>query len=80
MRAQEAERIGRLIDRFDLPSSAPLDEARVLARLGSDKKRVAGRQRYVLPVDGGGVIIRDDVTDEAVREALATVNAARSAA
>ena len=75
---QEAEKIGRLIDQFELPSSAPLDQARVIARLESDKKRVAGRQRYVLPVDGGGVIIRDDVTDEAVRNALATVNAAGS--
>jgi shikimate kinase/3-dehydroquinate synthase len=75
---QEADRIGRLIDRFDLPMSAPLEEARVIARLRSDKKRVAGRQRYVLPVDGGGAIIRDDVTDDAVRNALATVNATRS--
>jgi shikimate kinase / 3-dehydroquinate synthase len=76
----EAEKIGRLIDQFDLPSSAPLDEARVTARLGSDKKRVAGQQRYVLPVDGGGVTIQDDVSDEAVRAALASVNAASSAA
>jgi shikimate kinase/3-dehydroquinate synthase len=75
---QEADRIGRLIDRFELPSSALLEEARVIARLRSDKKRVAGQQRYVLPVDGGGVIIRDDVTDDAVRNALATVNATRS--
>jgi 3-dehydroquinate synthase len=73
----EAEGIGRLIDRFDLPACAQLDEARVMTRLGSDKKRVAGRQRYVLPIDGGGVIIRDDVADEAVRKALATVNAAK---
>jgi len=71
----EADRIGRLIDRFDLPSSAALQEGRVMALLGSDKKRVAGRQRYVLPVDGGGVAIRDDVTADAVRKALATVNA-----
>ena len=71
----EAESIGSLIDRFDLPSSAALQEGQVMALLGSDKKRVAGRQRYVLPVDGGGVIIRDDVTDDAVRKALATVNA-----
>jgi shikimate kinase/3-dehydroquinate synthase len=74
----EAARVGRLIDRFGLPSSAALQEAQVVALLGSDKKRVAGRQRYVLPVDGGGVIIRDDVTDDAVRKALATVNAAGS--
>ena len=72
----EAEKIGRLIDQFDLPSSAALQESRVIARLGSDKKRVAGRQRFVLPIDGGGVIMRDDVADEAVREALATVNSA----
>ena len=71
---READSIGRLIDLFELPSSARFEEARVLDRLGSDKKRVSGRQRYVLPVDGGGVIMRDDVADDAVRNALATVN------
>ena len=73
----EAEGIGCLIDRFDLPVCAPLDDTRVMARLGSDKKRVAGRQRYVLPIDGGGVIIRDDVADDKVRKALVTVNATK---
>jgi shikimate kinase / 3-dehydroquinate synthase len=76
-RRHEAEKIGRLIDRFGLPATAALQNSRVLTRLGSDKKRVAGRQRYVLPTDGGGVILRDDVTDEAVRDALATVNSTR---
>jgi shikimate kinase / 3-dehydroquinate synthase len=75
---QEAENIGRLIDQFDLPASAALQESRVVALLSSDKKRMAGRQRFVLPVDGGGVVIRDDVADVAVRSALATVNTARS--
>ena len=75
----EVERISGLLDRFELPLSAPLDEARVMSRLRSDKKRVAGRQRYVLPLDGGGVTIRDDVSDQAVRTALASVNAIRSA-
>jgi shikimate kinase/3-dehydroquinate synthase len=74
----EANRIGGLINRFQLPSSAALQEEQVIARLGSDKKRVAGRQRYVLPVDGGGVVIRDDLTEDAVRTALVTVNASRS--
>jgi shikimate kinase / 3-dehydroquinate synthase len=74
----EAEKIGRLIDQFDLPSSAELQESRVVGLLESDKKRVAGRQRFVLPLDGGGVVIRDDVADEAVREALRIVNTARS--
>jgi 3-dehydroquinate synthetase len=71
---EHAERIGGLIDEFELPSSARFEEARVIARLGSDKKRVAGRQRYVLPIDGGGVTLRDDVSAQAVRSALATVN------
>jgi shikimate kinase/3-dehydroquinate synthase len=74
----EAEKIGRLIDQFDLPSSANMQESRVVSLLGSDKKRFAGRQRFVLPLDGGGVVIRDDIADEAVREALRTVNTARS--
>jgi 3-dehydroquinate synthetase len=73
----EADRIYRLIDRFSLPSLAALQEERVIARLGSDKKRVAGRQRYVLPIDGGGVITRDDVAEDAVRKALSTVNATK---
>jgi hypothetical protein len=46
--------------------------------MSSDKKTVAGRQRYVLPLDGGGVVIRDDVSVEAVKQALKTVNARRS--
>ena len=50
--------------------------ARVLELLQSDKKRVAGRQRYVLPAEPGGVEIRDDVPDSLVRSALATINAA----
>jgi 3-dehydroquinate synthetase len=72
---EDAERIGRLLDRFDLPRSAPLDETRVLGKLGSDKKRIAGWQRYILPVAGGGVVSRDDVLNDAVRDALATVSA-----
>jgi shikimate kinase / 3-dehydroquinate synthase len=74
----EAEKIGRLIDQFELPSSAALRESQVFARLGSDKKRVAGRQRFVLPLDGGGVTIREDVPDEAVRQALAVVSTTQS--
>jgi 3-dehydroquinate synthetase len=70
----QAQRIGRLIDEFELPTNARFNESVVVARLGSDKKRVAGRQRYVLPIDGGGVTIRDNVSDQSVWQALATVN------
>jgi shikimate kinase/3-dehydroquinate synthase len=76
----EADRIGALVDQFELPRRARLDERTVLALLGSDKKRAAGRQRFVLPVDDGGVIIRDDVPKQAVELALAVVNERRHAA
>ncbi len=46
----EAERIGRLIDQFDLPSSAPLDEARVIARLG--KRQETGRWSAAIRAPG----------------------------
>jgi shikimate kinase/3-dehydroquinate synthase len=73
--AMEAEKIERLIDLFDLPGTAPLDEARVFGLLGSDKKRIGGRQRFILPVDGGGVEIRENVPETAVRRALEHVTA-----
>jgi shikimate kinase/3-dehydroquinate synthase len=78
--AEEVRRIEALIRRFDLPVSADLDEATVLERLKSDKKRVAGRQRYVLPIDGGGAVIREDVSDAEVGQALGVVSATRAPA
>ncbi|MFT4037957.1 MAG: 3-dehydroquinate synthase [Thermomicrobiales bacterium] len=66
----------RLLEGAGLPVEAQADEARVLAKLPADKKRVAGKQRYVLPLDGGGVALRDDVPDDAVLAALRRVNRA----
>ncbi|MGH2615310.1 MAG: 3-dehydroquinate synthase [Thermomicrobiales bacterium] len=77
---EDVSRIHELVDRFGLPRAAPIDEKNVLGLLGSDKKRIAGRQRYVLPLHNGGVVIRDDVPDAAVRHALSTVSSARPAA
>jgi 3-dehydroquinate synthase len=78
--AEDADRIHGLIDRFGLPHAAPLDEAKVLSLLGSDKKRVGGRQRYILPLHGGGVVIRDDIPMSAVRFALSKVTSTRTGA
>jgi 3-dehydroquinate synthase len=78
--ASERDRVNRLVDLFALPSSAPVDERAVLEKIRSDKKRIAGKQRFVLPVDGGGVIIRDDVPDRVIVEALSVVATAESAA
>jgi shikimate kinase/3-dehydroquinate synthase len=70
-----ADSVLDLISLYDLPRRAPLDDARVLGLLSSDKKRVAGKQRFVLPVTGSGVVIRDDVPAAAVARALASVSA-----
>ena len=69
-------RVRALLRVAELPEETSVDEARVLALLLSDKKRVAGRQRYILPLDGGGVVMRDDVPEEAVLAALRSVNRA----
>ena len=70
------ERVRTLLRAAGLPEETSVDEARVLTLLLSDKKRVAGRQRYILPVNGGGVVMRDDVPADAVLAALRSVNRA----
>ena len=70
-----ARRVRSLADAYGLPATTDLDEERVLGLLGSDKKRAAGRQRWVLPVRGGGVAIRDGVAAADVRTALRSVSA-----
>ena len=63
-----------LLESFDLPTTAKFDSGIVKQRLTSDKKRVAGKQRFVLPMSNGGVTIRDDVPESAVEQALASVS------
>ncbi|MCA9876664.1 MAG: 3-dehydroquinate synthase, partial [Thermomicrobiales bacterium] len=70
------EHVRALLRLVGLPEETSVDEERVLALLLSDKKRVAGRQRFILPLDSGGVVMRDDVPSDAVRAALRTVNRA----
>jgi len=66
-------RIDDALDRFDLPRAAPVEPSRVLEKVRSDKKRAAGRLRWVLPLGGGGVTIRDDVPETVVADALRAV-------
>lgn len=70
------ERVRALLRIAELPEETTVDEERVLQLLLSDKKRVAGKQRYILPLEGGGVVMRDDVPEEAVLAALRSVNRA----
>ena len=44
----------------------------------TDKKHAGGRLRWVLPT-ADGVVVRDDVPDEVVREAAASVLAGTAA-
>lgn len=74
------DRVRTLLRMVGLPEEASVDEERVLTLLLSDKKRVAGRQRFILPLDEGGVVSRDDVPHDAVKAALRTVNRAAALA
>ena len=52
-----------------------LEPAAIEAGLGSDKKRRAGKVRWILPTEIGRVIMRDDVPPEAVRAAIVSLAA-----
>ncbi len=69
-------RLDALLDQFGLLPVAEVDTDRVLALLVTDKKREAGRQRWVLPLAGGGACIRDDVPAELIEDALRAVTVA----
>ncbi|MGI9254367.1 MAG: 3-dehydroquinate synthase, partial [Thermomicrobiales bacterium] len=67
------EAIDKLIDRFGLPKTHRIDPERTLPLMTSDKKRAAGKQRWVLPVTGGGVTMRDDIGPDLIVRALDSV-------
>ncbi len=76
---ERAVRITSLLDSLGLarePLPYPIDD--VLGRLGTDKKRRAGRLRWVLPT-ADGVEIHTDVPDDIVTAAAGSMLAAGSA-
>jgi 3-dehydroquinate synthase len=64
-----------VLTRLGLPIHIPpsLDPAALYAAMGSDKKKKAGRLRFVLIRDIGDVFVRDDVPPAAVMAALEAV-------
>ncbi len=65
-------RISALLSRVGLPTRLPgFDPAAVLAAMSSDKKRQAGKLRFVLPHAIGSVALHDDVTTDEVLAVLA---------
>jgi shikimate kinase/3-dehydroquinate synthase len=75
---EDVQRIDAALNRARLPGLCGADPETVLPLLGSDKKRAAGKQRWVLPLAGGGVTIRDDVPADVVRHALLAVSEERA--
>jgi 3-dehydroquinate synthase len=70
---ERAARVEGLLDTLRLASDAlPYSLATVLEHLGSDKKHRAGRLRWVLPT-ATGYVVRDDIGDELVRSAAASL-------
>jgi shikimate kinase/3-dehydroquinate synthase len=66
------DRTRRLLAACGLPTVPPaFDPDDLRARLRLDKKRVAGRLRFVLPRAAGEVVVVDDVTEDEALAALA---------
>lgn len=66
-----------VLARLGLPTHIPaaFDPAALYAAMGSDKKKKAGRLRFVLIRDVGDVFIRGDIPEEKVMAALEAVRA-----
>jgi shikimate kinase/3-dehydroquinate synthase len=70
---ERAERLDHLLDAVGLAiEPLPYSLEAVMGHLTTDKKRVAGRQRWVLPT-ADGVVVRDDVDPETVERAAASL-------
>lgn len=58
---------------YHLPTSAQFVPDDVLTHMGADKKKVAGKQNWVLPAAAGGVQVTNDVSPEQVLAAIKSV-------
>jgi 3-dehydroquinate synthetase len=73
--SDRAAMLNDLVTSFGLPATAEFDPDAVRAKMLADKKRVAGRQTWVLPIERGGVELHADVPDSAVSYAIDSVRA-----
>ncbi len=71
---ESSDRLEALISDYGLPIRADVSHEKVLSLTSSDKKRLAGTLRWVLPKTGGGVCIRDDIPMSTVESALGYVS------
>jgi 3-dehydroquinate synthetase/shikimate kinase len=70
-----AERIDDVVRDLGYELTRDFDPTVVKAALTTDKKRVKGRQRWILPMDIGTVVDVDDVTEAELDAAIAHISA-----
>ncbi len=68
-----AARLDELLHQLGFRLTHQFDAAVVRSAMLTDKKRRAGRQRWILPMEIGRVIEADDVTDAELTSALRTI-------
>ena len=67
----EAETIITLLDHLDMPTNLPdYTSDAIYAAMGTDKKKQAGKLRFILPRGIGDVDVFNDVPETAVKEVL----------
>ncbi len=69
------DRLDTLLADLGFALTTAFDPVRVRDAMGGDKKRAAGRQRWILPLAVGSVTEVDDVTDDELDDALSVIHA-----
>jgi 3-dehydroquinate synthetase len=72
---EREQAINLLIGAYGLPARAEFDADAVREKMRSDKKQVAGTQKWVLPGSSAGVEIVTGVPTEIIDEALESISA-----
>lgn len=69
-----APELDDLLERLGFRLRTAFEPDAVRAALGADKKRAAGRLRWLLPMGVGHVVEVDDITDDELAHALASIH------
>lgn len=77
--SDRVDEVVSVLEAFGLPTTVDIDSGEVRRRMQSDKKRVAGRQQWIVPLPEGGVSVERGVPETAVDAALAAIIARNSA-
>ena len=72
--AAAAERIVAVVNSYGPFPPVKVETAKVLARLNRDKKTVHGKVRFILPTSVGEVVVRDDVPNRVIVQAVEELN------